>query len=43
MVHAFVYLVHLLSLAWVLSILTVVSILPFHFMDSHGVMGFIIC
>jgi len=42
MVHEFVYLVHLFSLARVLSSLKLVSSLPFHFLDSHGVMGFIL-
>lgn len=42
MVHAFVYLVHLLSLASVFCGLIVVSILPCHFLDSHDVMGFIL-
>ena len=42
MVHAFIYLVHLLSLAWVLFGLTLVSAWNFHFLDSHGVVGFIL-
>lgn len=42
MVHAFIYLVHLLSLAWVFPSLIVVSTFLFHFLDSHGVVGFII-
>jgi len=41
MEYAFDYLVHFFSLAWVLLGLTVVSALPFHFLDNHGVMGFI--
>ena len=39
MVHVLVYLVHLLSLAWVLLGLTVVSALPWDFLDSPSVMG----
>ena len=42
MLHAFDYLVHLLSLAWFFLLFTMVSTLPFHFLDSHGVMEFII-
>jgi len=40
MEHAFVYLVHLFSLTWVVPCLTVVSTLPCHFLVSHGEMGF---
>jgi len=43
MVHSFVYLVHLLSLAWVFLGLIVVSSLPCQFLGNHGVMGFISC
>ena len=42
MVHEFVYLVDLLSLAWDLLSLIAVSALPFRFLVSHGVMGFIL-
>jgi len=37
MVHSFDY-----SLAWVFPRLTVVSFLPYHFLDNHDVMGFIL-
>ena len=40
MVHACVYLVLLLSLAWVSPGVIVVFSLAFPFSDSHGVMGF---
>ncbi len=43
MIHAFVYLVHLLSLAWVFPSLIVVTSFPYSFVDSHGVFGFILC
>ena len=42
MVHACLYLVLLLSLAWVLPSLAMVSFLLCQFLDSHGVMGFIL-
>jgi len=42
MVYEFLYLVHLLSLAWDFLGLTIVLALPYHFVDSHGVMGFIL-
>jgi len=35
------YLVHFLSLEWIFLGSVVVSFLPFYFLDSHGVMGFI--
>lgn len=41
MVHTFFHLVHLLALAWVFPGLILALALPFHFLDSHGVMGFI--
>ena len=40
--HVFVYLVHFPSLAWVFHSLKMVSTLPFHFLDNHGVMGFLL-
>ena len=40
MIHTCVYLVILLSLAWVLSGVTVVFSLALTFLDSHGVMRF---
>jgi len=42
MAHTFDYLVHLLSLTWVFPGLKVVSTLSCPFLDSYGVMGFIL-
>jgi len=42
MVHVFGLHDYLWSLAWDFLRLAVVSTLPFHFLDGHGVIGFVL-